>query len=453
MRSARTIRTALNALRRNFMRAVLTALGIIIGIAAVIVMVEIGQGSSTAIRETIESMGANNLMVFPGTAASGGISFGAGSVMTLTAEDSDAILKEVPGVRVAAPVIRARAQVVYGNRNWVPQTISGTTTDFLQARDWSLLDEGDMFTERDVMNASRVCVIGQTLLRELFGDQSPIGEEIRIQNVPFKVVGVLSRKGANMMGMDQDDTILAPWTTIKYRVSGTSSSAASAPAVAADTTKSFDPNTVYPSSRPQLYPESANRSISLLRRFANVDQIVISAYLPEDIPLVIHGVTELLRERHHLRPDEPEDFNIRDMTEMTKALAATTSLMKKLLLGVACISLLVGGVGIMNIMFVSVTERTREIGVRLAVGARGKDIRNQFLVEAIVLCLSGGALGILLGRGLSLLVTALLKWPTEASIPAVVAAFVVSVTVGLVFGYYPAVRAARLDPIEALRYE
>lgn len=453
MRLGRTVRTAVTALRRNAMRAVLTALGIIIGISAVIVMVEIGQGSSAQIQQSIASMGANNLMIFPGTAARGGVSYGAGSVMTLTAEDAEAILREVPDVRAAAPVVRARAQVVYGNRNWVPQTLHGTTPEFLEVREWSNLAEGQMFTHRDVRSGNKVAVIGQTVARELFQGSSPLGEEIRIQNVTFKVIGVLNRKGANMVGIDQDDIVLAPWTTIKYRVSGSSSSTTPGTSSATTGASETDTNAFYPTTQLKLYPDVVGNAPQILRRFANVDQIVLGARTAESVQPVIAMVTELLRERHGLRASDPDDFTVRDMAEMVDALTATGSLMTKLLLCVACISLVVGGVGIMNIMLVSVTERTREIGLRMAVGARAKDIMQQFLVEAVVLCITGGALGILLGRGVSLLVTSFLGWPTQASLTAVVAAFLVSLTVGVVFGYYPAARAARLDPIEALRYE
>lgn len=435
------------------MRAMLTALGIIIGIAAVIVMMEIGQGSSRAIKSTIESMGANNLMVFPGTAASGGVSFGAGSVMTLTEGDSAAIEAQVPGVKAVAPVVRSRAQIIRGNKNWVPQYIYGTTPSFLDTRDWGNLDQGEMFSERDIRSATQVCVIGQTLVRELFGGGSVLGEEVRVQNVALKVIGVLTPKGANMMGMDQDDILIAPWTTVKYRIAG-SSTASSAPTASTSQAKQAQSTSAtYPSSGVALYPESTSASLVLTKRQANIDQILISAHSSADIPYVLQSTTALLRERHRLRDGEPDDFSVRDMTEMTKALSSTSNLMTRLLLGVALISLIVGGVGIMNIMLVSVTERTREIGLRMAVGARSRDILRQFLVEAVVLCLSGGIAGIILGRSISFLISTLLQWPVDSSLTAVLAAFFVSVGVGLTFGYYPAAKAARLDPIDALRYE
>jgi ABC-type antimicrobial peptide transport system permease subunit len=453
------VRTALHGLRRNIMRAALTTLGIVIGVAAVIAMMEIGSGSASAIQSTIASMGANNLMILPGAAASGGVSFGGGSVMTLTPQDAEAIVAESPAVRGAVPVVRARTQVIYGNRNWVPTFIYGTTPNWLNIREWGLA-QGDMFTERDVRNASKVCVLGQRLVRELFQGENPIGKEVRIQNVSFRVIGVLTAKGANMMGMDQDDVLLAPWTTIKFRVTGSSASTANQSAASttssATTTTVNTLNQIYPTSQKKLYPEqSATQAANtpLPVRFTNVDQILAAGRSTEEIPAAIKEITQILRERHRLGPGEPDDFSIRDMTEMTKALSSTGTMMTRLLLAVAMISLLVGGVGIMNIMLVSVTERTREIGLRMAVGAWSRDILQQFLAESVILCFCGGAVGILVGRGISLLVRAFLSWPTELSLSAIVAAFVVSVTVGIVFGFYPAWKASRMDPIIALRYE
>jgi macrolide transport system ATP-binding/permease protein len=459
-RFRRMLRTVLTSLRRNVLRAALTTLGIVIGVAAVIAMMEIGRGSSSSIQRSIASMGANNMVILPGTASSGGVSFGAGSVMTLTPQDSDAIANEAPAVRAAAPIVRARTQVIYGGKNWVPSAIYGTTPAYLDVREWPVA-EGDTFSERDVRNASKVCVIGQRLVRELFEGENPIGKELRVQHVSFKVIGVLSSKGANMMGMDQDDILLAPWTTIKYRVTGNSvanvnqsASSASSGSGTSQTVNSL--NQIYPSTQNSLYPaQSATQAADtpLPVRFTNVDQILAAARSTEEIPAAINQITQILRERHRIRPGEAEDFNLRDMTEMTKTLSSTTMMMTKLLLAVALISLVVGGVGIMNIMLVSVTERTREIGLRMAVGARGRNILEQFLVESVVLCFCGGVVGILLGRGISYLVTVFLRWPTELSLDAVLAAFFVSATVGITFGYYPAWKASRLDPIMALRYE
>jgi ABC-type antimicrobial peptide transport system permease subunit len=452
----RTLRTALRALRRNVMRAALTTLGIVIGVAAVIAMMEIGKGSSAAIQKTISSMGANNLLIAPGTAASGGISFGAGSVMTMKPQDADAILRECPAVASVAPVVRARTQVVYGNRNWVPMNIYGTTPSFLTVRDWTDLAEGEPFGDQEVRNASKVCLLGQTLVRELFAGQSPVGKEVRVKNVAFKVIGVLRSKGANMMGMDQDDILLAPWTTIKYRVTGTSATTANQSAADAASSAVNSLNQIYPGSQGGLYPaQSATQQADtpLPVRFTNIDQILAAAQSSDQMTQAVQQISSLLHERHRLKADQPDDFTIRDMTEITKALSSTTTLMTNLLLCVAMISLVVGGVGIMNIMLVSVTERTREIGLRMAVGAKPAEILRQFLAEAIILCLMGGGVGILLGRCSSYLVTLLLHWPTQPSLAAVVAAVLVSAAVGIVFGYYPAWKASRLDPIEALRYE
>jgi ABC-type antimicrobial peptide transport system permease subunit len=450
MNSYRTIKTATKALRRNPLRAMLTTLGIIIGVGAVIAMMEIGEGSSSAIQKSISTMGANVLLVLPGTATSGGVRFGAGSRMTLTPGDCEAVIRECPSVG------RPPTQVVYGNRNWVPSAIYGTTTDFLDVRDWANLTEGEPFTDRDVLNANRVCILGQTLGRELFQDESPIGKEIRVKNVLFRVVGVLSAKGANMMGSDQDDILLAPWTTVKYRIAGSMLTSTNQSTSSGSGSSVNTLSNLYPGGQASLYPErsevqAANNPMPV--RFTYIDQILAAAQSTEEIPAAIQQITDVLRERHLIRTGDTDDFMIRDMTELTKTLSSTATLMTNLLLCVAMISLLVGGVGIMNIMLVSVTERTREIGLRMAVGARARDILRQFLVEAVVLCLTGGALGILLGHGGSLLVEKILLWPVATSPAAIAAAVLVSAAVGIAFGFYPAWKASRLDPIEALRYE
>jgi ABC-type antimicrobial peptide transport system permease subunit len=338
----------------------------------------------------------------------------------------------------------------------VPFFVVGSTPDYLKIRNWTELDQGDMFTDRDVRNANKVCVIGQTLARELFEGASPVNKEIRIKNVSFKVVGVLSLKGANMMGMDQDDIIVAPWTAIKYRVSGASLGNVNQSSASSTSSTVNSLKNLYPSSQLSLYPtQSATQAADTPQpvRFTNVDQILAVANSADTIPLAIRQMTAVLRERHHIHSGEPDDFSIRDMTEMIKVFSSTTTLMTNLLLCVALISLVVGGVGIMKIMLVSVTERTHEIGLRMAVGARAKDILRQFLVEAVVLCLAGGALGILLGHGGSYLVKFFLRWPIKTSPAAIIAAVLVSASVGIIFGYYPAWKASRLDPIEALRYE
>jgi ABC-type antimicrobial peptide transport system permease subunit len=454
MRNRRTISTALKALRRNPMRAMLTTLGIVIGVAAVIAMMEIGAGSSAAVQKAISSMGANVLLVMPGQAASGGVSFGGGSTLTLTPDDAQAIIRDCPAVRTAAPAVRARTQIVYGSRNWVPSSMYGTTPEFLTIRDWTIAD-GECFTERDVLNGNKVCVLGQTIARELFEGAPAVGQEIRVKNVAFRVVGVLGSKGANMMGMDQDDILLAPWTTIKYRVTGSTLTNTNQSAAAAQGSVNTLSN-LYPSQQTGLYPaqsevQAADNPMPI--RFANIDQILVAARSAKEIPAAVSEITSLLHDRHHIHPGEADDFTVRDMTEMSNTLTSTTRLMTNLLLCVALISLVVGGVGIMNIMLVSVTERTREIGLRMSVGARARDILRQFLVEAVVLCLTGGALGILLGHGGSLLVRVILRWPVQTSPAAIAAAVIVSAAVGIIFGYYPAWKASRLDPIEALRYE
>jgi ABC-type antimicrobial peptide transport system permease subunit len=452
-----TLKTALGALRLNVLRTLLTMLGIVIGVAAVITMMEIGRGATIAIQRTMASIGANTLVIVPGAVNTSGINYGAGSMMTLTPQDADAIIKECPSLGSVAPIVRARTQVVYGNRNWVPTYIYGTTPSFLEVREWTDLDEGEAFTEHDVRNSSKVCIIGQTIVRELFGGQSPVGKEVRIRNVAFKVIGVLRKKGANMMGMDQDDILLAPWTTIKYRV--VASSLGSANQSSTNTSNTTEVNSlsqIYPNSQQNLYPVPSTTEQSDTPkpiRFTTVDQILTAARSSSHITSAIQQITTLLRERHHLRATNPNDFNVRDMTEITKAMSSTTEMITKLLLCVAMISLVVGGVGIMNIMLVSVTERTREIGLRMAVGAEPGDILRQFLTEAVVLCLLGGTIGIILGRTSSYIVSSVLHWPTAASVGAIIAAVVVSASVGVIFGFYPAWKASRLKPIEALRYE
>jgi ABC-type antimicrobial peptide transport system permease subunit len=454
MKGYRTARRAVKELHRTPMRAALTALGIIIGVGSVITMMEIGAGSSSAIQNSISTMGANVLNLSPGAASSGGVSYGSGSRITLTPGDGEAILSECPSVSNVAPLVHTRAQVVFGNLNWVPTYIYGSTPSYLEVQNWTIA-EGETFTEGDVLSANRVCLLGQTMVRELFQGETPVGKDIRIKNISFRVVGTLAGKGANMFGMDQDDIILAPWTTIKSRVTGSMLENSNQSVSSSGTTVNSLSN-LYPGGQQALYPErsavqAANNPMPV--RFAYVDHILVSARETDSIPFAIQEITSLLRERHRIGPDEPDDFRVRDMTEIATALASTTALMTNLLLCVAMISLAVGGVGIMNIMLVSVTERTREIGLRMAVGARSRDILYQFLIEAVVLCLVGGSAGILLGHGGSYLIERLLRWPVETSPAAIAAAIIVSTCVGIIFGFYPAWKASRLDPIEALRYE
>ncbi len=452
-----SIRTAFGALRRNKMRSALTTLGIIIGVSAVIAIFEISSGSREQLVKTMSSMGANMLIVQSGAAASGGVSWGTGSEKTLTPEDAEQIAAQCPSVVAVATIVSGSGQVVYQNRNWIPTNMSGTVPDYLIVRDWQQMHEGEMFTERDVLASNKVCVIGLTLAKELFQGESPIGKDVRVNNVSLRVVGVLGRKGGSMMGMDQDDILVTPWTTMKYRITGGRASAALASSTS--TTPGYDKvnslNQLYPGST-KLYPEqsvSQKANTPMPVRFTNVDTILAKAASAERAKDAIAEITNLLHERHRIQEGEDDDFAIRDMAEIINAMSSMTKMMGGLLMIVAMISLAVGGVGIMNIMLVSVTERTREIGLRMAVGARSKHILRQFLIESIVLCLFGGALGILLGRGATFLVWYFLRWPVSASIPAIIAAFVVSAGVGITFGFYPAWKASRLDPIDALRYE
>jgi len=443
-----TLRTALNNLRRHKMRSTLTVLGVIIGVAAVIAMREIGEGSKVAIGKTIASMGASKIPIFPAAVNNGGVSQGAGTFQSLKPGDVEAIARQCPAVTVVAPLVWAQAQAVYGHRNWSPQRLTGSTPGYLATRDWDV-EEGECFTEADVSSRNGVCVIGSTVRRELFEDESPVGKTIRIRNVPFRIVGVLASRGADMMGQDQDDLIVAPWTTVKFRVNGQSA----APAKAADVARPT--HNLYPAGSPLYPPVSTTQVVNRPQPVGqtNIDMIQAKAANTALVPVAIKQIAAILRERHHLGEGDSDDFNILDMTEIARASSRSSELMSTLLLVVATISLAVGGVGIMNIMLVSVTERTREIGLRMAVGARRHHILRQFLLEAFLLCLAGGVLGILVGRGTSILVREFQHWTTEISIPAIVISVAVSGGVGIVFGFYPAWKASRLDPIEALRHD
>jgi macrolide transport system ATP-binding/permease protein len=455
----RTTEMALRSLRRNVLRSVLTTLGIIIGVGSLIAIAEIGKGSAAAIRGVLETTGANSILVQAGAASNNGVSLGSGSIKTLTPEDAEAILHECPSVDSLAPIVYARRQVVHGGKNWVPIYIYGTTPGLLRVRNWETLKEGEAFTDQDVRDVAMVCLLGQTLVDELFGDESPLGREVLVNDVPLRVVGVLSKKGTNIIGIDQDDILLAPWTTIKFRVSAAPSPGAAqhAAAAASDFASEFSLLARrYPRSVTSLYPAASatqKADTPRLERFSNVDSILVKAVATDEIPAAMVQITDLLRERHQIAAGEEDDFDVRDFTEVIRAVQSTVGLVTGLLVCVAMISLAVGGVGIMNIMLVSVTERIREIGLRMAVGAGPRDILRQFLVEAVVLSVLGGLVGILAGRGGSLLVRWLAHWPTESSILAIIGSVSVSVTVGVVFGYYPAWKASRLNPIEALRYE
>ncbi len=448
----RTIIVALKALRRNPTRASLTTLGIVIGIAAVITMMEIGNGSSTSIRKSIEKMGANSALVRPGWRRAAGVSMGSGAAMSLVPDDAEAIRRECRHVALVAPVVTGSGmQLVFGSGNWVPQQLIGTSPEYLTIRNWQI-EEGRSFTQREVDRNATVCLVGATVVRELFEGLSPVDCEMRIRNTTFKVIGVLKSKGANMMGWDEDDVVITPWTTLRMRVTGRSTGSATN----TTSTAATSPGALYPGSGLALYPEQSSNLTSdtlFYNKFIKLNQIYFSATKAEEMETAIDEVTHLLRERHRLAFDQDNDFRVHSSGEFMKMLGSTSTVMTNLLLGVALISLIVGGVGIMNIMLVSVTERTREIGLRMAVGARSRDILKQFLVESIVLCLAGGILGILLGHGAALLIESQLNWPIESSPGAVVAAVAVSAFVGVVFGFYPAWKASKLDPIEALRYE
>ncbi|HEX3450180.1 MAG TPA: ABC transporter permease [Isosphaeraceae bacterium] len=455
---ARTTSTALRSLRRNALRSALTTLGIIIGVGSLLAIAEIGKGAWSAIRILLTKTGVDNIVIQAGAASRNGISLGSGSIKTLTPEDAETILHECPSVDSLAPLVFTRRQVVHGNKNWVPSAFIGTTPGYLRVREWEDLDQGGPFTDQDVHDVAMVCLLGQTVAHELFGEQSPVGQEVYANDVPLRVVGVLSRKGADIIGEDQDDLLVAPWTTVKFRVSaGAASSSEGKDALAPDPIALLSPLARrYPRRQVAPFPTvSTMQSIDTprLERLSNIDSILVRALSTEEIPAAMDQITRVLRERHRIAPGETADFDVRDFTEVVHAVKGTVGLVARLLLCVALISLLVGGIGIMNIMLLTVTERYKEIGLRMAVGARSRDILRQFLVEAVVLCVLGGAVGIAAGRGASVLVRLLARWPTEASSIAVLASVSVSITVGVIFGYYPAWKASRLDPIEALRFE
>lgn len=402
MRILATIIISLRALRRNKMRSFLTALGIIIGVAAVIAMVSIGNGAKAQVEAQVASLGQNVVTVFPGSVTTGGARGGWGSSNTLTVEDAEAIENEIQNIIAVSPESRSRSQILANGLNW-NTTIYGESTGYLSIRAWDLAT-GDFFTENDVRSAAKVCVIGSTIARELFPNSDPIGQTLRVRNIPLKVLGVLSSKGFNLFGSDQDDCVITPHTT----------------------------------------------SMRRLFRRNNVSTIMMEAASPEVMASVQQDVTDLLTQR---RGGRDPDFTVRNQLEIAEAATSTSKTMTALLGAIAGVSLMVGGIGIMNIMLVSVTERTREIGIRLAIGAHDRDIRLQFLIEAMVLSLMGGILGVLLGIGISQALSHFNGWPTLVSQGAIILAVTFSGVVGVVFGFYPAHKAAKLDPIEALRYE
>src|SRR4030042_608899 len=402
------IRISFRALKKNKMRSALTMLGIIIGVGAVIAMLSIGMGASKRIAEQISSVGSNLIMILPGAMTSAGVRMGSGTQTTLTIADAEAIQNECPAVSDVAPIHNGVAQIVYGSQNW-STGVTGTTPGMLAIRDWPL-ESGRPFTQQDVRNAAKVCLLGRTVVDNLFGDADPIGHVVRIEKVPFTVIGVLSVKGQSPQGQDQDDSIYVPITTAQRKLFGT------------------------------MFP-------GMVRR------IMVKAKSQEKMETAERQITQRLRQRHHIGPKQENDFTVRNLTQFMQAQEQSTQVMTLLLAAIASVSLLVGGIGIMNIMLVSVTERTREIGVRMAVGAKTGDVLKQFLAEAVALSLVGGLAGILLGIGVSEAITKSLGWPVLITGTSILIAFAFSAAVGIFFGWYPARKAANLDPIEALRYE
>jgi putative ABC transport system permease protein len=403
-----SLRIALRALMVNKMRSALTMLGIIIGVGAVIAMIAVGSGAKQRIAEQIASMGSNMLIVLSGSSTSGGLRFGTGTVPTLTVDDARAILNEIPAVKYVSPILGGIAQVVFGNQNW-STIVNGVTPEILEIRDWPLAS-GRPFTQQDVDGATKVCLLGKTVVDNLFGGIDPVGQIVRIKMVPFTVVGVLALKGQSTWGQDQDDTIFIPLTTAQKRLFG------------------------------MQFP-------------GMVRLIAVQAREPEVMKNVESQINDLLRQRHRLQPNQDSDFSVRNLTEIAASAEQSARVMSLLLGAIASISLIVGGIGIMNIMLVSVTERTREIGIRIAVGAKGKDILLQFLIESLVLSLIGGTMGIGIGIAGTLVLARFTQWPTLFSINAILLAFLFAGSVGVFFGFYPARKASMLNPIEALRYE
>ncbi|MEI6564138.1 MAG: ABC transporter permease [bacterium] len=407
MKGLITIRIAMRALVRNKGRSLLTALGIIIGIAAVIAVVAVGQGASVNMRSQISSMGNNLLLIFPGSQNSGGFRGGSGTQQNLTEEDGEAILQECLSVTAMTPLLRTGAQCIYRENDWAT-SIQGVNIQFPDVRSWDVTS-GAFFSESDIRSAARVCLLGKTVADQLFQGEEPVGKTIRIRNMPFRVLGVMAPKGTAAWGQDQDDTIIAPWVTVSRVL---------------------------------------QRS-----RFNNVNQLMFSLDSMDSLPQVKEEISGILRQRHRLNSGADDDFTIMDMTEVTQMITQVSKLMTMLLTVIASISLIVGGIGIMNIMLVAVTERTREIGLRLALGARRRDIMMQFLVEAVVLSGAGGLIGIGLGIGSANILATANHWPVMISPVAVLLAITFSAGVGIFFGFYPAWRAARLNPIESLRRE
>jgi putative ABC transport system permease protein len=405
-----SVRIAIRALRVNKLRSALTMLGIIIGVGAVIAMVGVGAGAQARVAEQIQSLGSNLIIVLSGSVTAGGVRLGSGSQLTITEDDATAIARDVPSVQVAAPMVRGSAQVVFGNLNWSTQ-IQGVTPDYLEAREWPVAD-GRSISPEDEDGATKVALLGQTTTLNLFGETDSLGQIVRIKKVPFTVIGLLSRKGQNSYGQDQDDIILIPLSTAKKKVLGVS---------------------------------QAN--------VRSVQSISIKVRVGENMVDVEEQIRALLRQRHRLQLNQDDDFWLRNLSEILQTQEESSRVMTYLLAAIASVSLLVGGIGIMNIMLVSVTERTREIGLRMAVGARRRHIMLQFLIEAVTLSVIGGIIGIALGVGGSELISYFAQWRTLVAPQSIVLAFSFAAGIGIFFGFYPARKASRLDPIDALRYE
>ncbi len=405
-----TLKVALAALRVNKLRSALTMLGIIIGVAAVITMVAVGAGAQARVEDQIRSLGSNLIIILPGNFTSGGVRLGTGTQLTITEDDAYALQKEIPDLESAAPQLRGNGQVVFGNSNWATQ-ILGVTPEYFIARNWEVAS-GKPIDQGDVDSGAKVVLLGQTVARSLFGEADPVGETVRIRRVPHTIIGVLERKGQSMIGQDQDDTVLIPLSTARKRVLG------------GQQVKS-----------------------------RNVSTITVKVRDGTNVGAAEQQMRDLLRQRHKLQTSQEDDFFLRNLSEVLAAQEASSKVLAYLLAAIASVSLIVGGIGIMNIMLVSVTERTREIGLRMAVGARGRDILTQFLVEAVTLALIGGLAGIVLGASASYGVGQFMGWRTELNPAAVILAFGFSGAIGVFFGFYPARIAARLAPIDALRHE
>ena len=405
-----SVYSALGAIRVNVLRSVLTALGIIIGVAAVIIMIAVGAGAQSKVDNLIKSLGSNLVLVLPGTTTSSGARGARGSRPTITEDDAIAIQNEIDTVMAAAPMVRGGGQLIYGNQNW-STVIYGVTPEYQVAKEWQMKD-GRWFNTEEVKSAAKVALVGETVIENMFQGINPVGETIRIKRVPFKIIGSLEPKGETPLGTDQDDTVVVPLSTAKKRLLG---------------------------------------GRRLKGKLVNV--MFVKSFTAASVDETVRAMTELLRQRHRIQPGQPDDFFVRNLSQILQARADSSRVMTLLLAAVASVSLIVGGIGIMNIMLVSVTERTREIGLRMAIGARGKDILLQFLIEAVTLSLIGGAIGVTLGLSGSVLIAELGGWPAIIQIKSVFLSFGFAAAVGVFFGFYPARKAARLNPIEALRYE